>query len=47
MEPNPVPLKVALAAAKVFSTEDVRLPLCPMGPASRAALAAALKAAGR
>ena len=44
VEPNPVPLKAALAAAKVISSEEVRLPLCPMGPASRAVLAKALAA---
>jgi 4-hydroxy-tetrahydrodipicolinate synthase len=45
VEPNPVPLKAALAAAKVISSEAVRLPLCPMGSASRAVLAQALAAA--
>ena len=44
VEPNPVPLKAALAAAKVISSEEVRLPPCPMGPASRAVLAKALAA---
>ncbi len=30
VEPNPVPLKAALARAGIISSEAVRLPLCPM-----------------
>jgi 4-hydroxy-tetrahydrodipicolinate synthase len=41
-EPNPVPLKAALAKAGVIASEAVRLPLCPMGPANRAILSRAL-----
>jgi 4-hydroxy-tetrahydrodipicolinate synthase len=42
LEPNPVPVKAALAIAGVFASEEVRLPLCRMPPASRAMLARAL-----
>jgi 4-hydroxy-tetrahydrodipicolinate synthase len=45
VEPNPVPLKAALAKAGVIGSEDVRLPLVPMGSASRAVLARALAVA--
>jgi 4-hydroxy-tetrahydrodipicolinate synthase len=45
VEPNPVPLKAALAKARIISSEAVRLPLCTMGPASRAVLKKALAAA--
>ena len=38
IEPNPVPLKTALAWAKVIGSEKVRLPLCEMSPANRAVL---------
>jgi 4-hydroxy-tetrahydrodipicolinate synthase len=47
VEPNPVPLKAALAKAGVISSEAVRLPLCTMGPASRAILAKALRGLSR
>jgi 4-hydroxy-tetrahydrodipicolinate synthase len=43
IEPNPVPLKAALAAAGVIRSEAVRLPLCKMEPANRAILAKALR----
>jgi 4-hydroxy-tetrahydrodipicolinate synthase len=43
IEPNPVPIKYALARMG-WMTPDVRLPLCPMGDASRAKLDATLKA---
>jgi 4-hydroxy-tetrahydrodipicolinate synthase len=42
IEPSPVPLKAALAAAGIIGSDEVRLPLCPMSPANRAAV---LKAA--
>jgi len=38
VEPSPVPLKAALARAKIISSEAVRLPLCAMEPANRALL---------
>jgi len=42
IEPNPVPLKAALARAKIIASESVRLPLCAMEPANRAVLARAM-----
>ena len=45
IESNPVPTKVALAR-KGWMTEDVRLPLVPLQPASRAKLEGTLKALG-
>ena len=42
VDPNPVPLKAALAKAKIIGSEAVRLPLCPMEPANRAILAKAV-----
>ena len=42
LDPNPVPLKAALARAGIIGSEAVRLPLCPMGPANRAILAKAM-----
>jgi 4-hydroxy-tetrahydrodipicolinate synthase len=47
IEPNPVPLKAAMAKAGIIKSEAVRLPLCTMGPASRAILARALLGAKR
>jgi 4-hydroxy-tetrahydrodipicolinate synthase len=47
VEPNPVPLKAALARAGIIGSEAVRLPLCPMEPASRAVLVKALAAIRR
>ena len=47
VEPNPVPLKAALARAGIISSEAVRLPLCPMEPANRATLVRALSGIGR
>ncbi len=38
VEPNPAPIKDALARAGVISSAEVRLPLCPLSPASRALL---------
>jgi 4-hydroxy-tetrahydrodipicolinate synthase len=47
IEPSPVPLKAALARAKIISSEAVRLPLCTMEPATRAVLNRTLAALGR
>jgi 4-hydroxy-tetrahydrodipicolinate synthase len=47
IEPSPVPLKAALARAKIIGSEAVRLPLCPMEPASRAVLNRVLDGLGR
>jgi 4-hydroxy-tetrahydrodipicolinate synthase len=44
IEPNPVPIKVALARAGVISSAEVRSPLCEMGPATHKALLQALVA---
>jgi 4-hydroxy-tetrahydrodipicolinate synthase len=38
IEPNPVPIKVALARAGIISSPAVRLPLCEMSPANLAIL---------
>jgi 4-hydroxy-tetrahydrodipicolinate synthase len=38
IEPNPTPLKAALAAAGIFGSDEVRLPLCGMSAANRAIL---------
>jgi 4-hydroxy-tetrahydrodipicolinate synthase len=46
VEPNPVPIKRALARAGLFSSAAVRPPLCEMSAASRAALDAVLAAVG-
>ncbi len=45
IEPNPVPLKFALARAGAM-TADVRLPLCELGSASAARLTQTLEALG-
>jgi 4-hydroxy-tetrahydrodipicolinate synthase len=42
IEPNPVPLKAALAKAGIISSEAVRLPLCTMSAANRALLSKAV-----
>lgn len=42
VEPNPVPVKAALADAGVISSDDVRAPLCEMSEASSKVLSAAL-----
>jgi 4-hydroxy-tetrahydrodipicolinate synthase len=44
LEPNPVPVKTALARAGRIGAADVRSPLCPMSEANRKALLAALDA---
>jgi 4-hydroxy-tetrahydrodipicolinate synthase len=47
IEPNPVPVKAALALRGIIGSDEVRLPLCRMGPASRAVLVKALSALQR
>lgn len=47
LEPNPVPIKTALARAGLISSPAVRLPLCEMSPANRAELVKALSAVRR
>jgi 4-hydroxy-tetrahydrodipicolinate synthase len=47
VEPNPVPLKAALAKAGIISSEAVRLPLCTMSSANRAILSRAVSGLGR
>ena len=47
IEPNPVPIKVALARAGIISSAAVRLPLCEMSPANLTVLVKALAAARR
>jgi len=42
IEPNPVPVKAALALARIIGSEEVRLPLCRMTPANRAILVKAV-----
>jgi 4-hydroxy-tetrahydrodipicolinate synthase len=46
LEPNPVPVKWALAEKFPWMSSEVRLPLAPLEPASRAKLAATLRATG-
>lgn len=43
VEPNPVPVKVAMKRAGLISTADVRMPLCPLSKAGDKVLTAALK----
>lgn len=45
LETNPIPIKTAMAMVGMC-TEEFRLPMCPMQPANREKLAAALKAYG-
>ena len=47
IEPNPVPIKVALVRAGIFSTDSVRAPLCEMAPSTLAILEKSLAAIGR
>jgi len=47
IEPNPVPIKAALARAGVIASPEVRLPLCEMSPASLKILTGALAALGK
>ena len=42
VEPNPVPVKVAMERAKIISSAEVRLPLCELSPAGDEVLTAAL-----
>jgi 4-hydroxy-tetrahydrodipicolinate synthase len=42
VEPSPAPIKAALARAHIIGSEAVRLPLCPVGTATRAVLAKAM-----
>lgn len=46
IEPNPVPVKTAMAQAGLLSSAEVRGPLCELTPASRQTLLAALASAG-
>ncbi|MDF9832677.1 4-hydroxy-tetrahydrodipicolinate synthase [Ereboglobus sp. PH5-5] len=47
IEPNPVPLKTALARAGIISSAVVRLPLCEMSAANEKILATALEKLGK
>jgi 4-hydroxy-tetrahydrodipicolinate synthase len=46
VEPNPVPIKRALARAGIFASGEVRSPLCEMGAPARKALDTVLAALG-
>jgi 4-hydroxy-tetrahydrodipicolinate synthase len=43
VEPNPVPVKVAMVRAGLISSPDVRMPLCPLSATGDAVLTAALQ----
>ncbi len=47
IEPNPVPVKTALARAGIISSAAVRPPLCEMSPANEKILAGVLSALGK
>jgi 4-hydroxy-tetrahydrodipicolinate synthase len=47
IEPSPVPVKTALALARIIGSEAVRLPLCEMAPATRSVLVKAIAALRR
>ncbi len=47
IEPNPVPIKVALQRAGIISSTEVRSPLCEMGGANLDTLVKALAAVGK
>jgi 4-hydroxy-tetrahydrodipicolinate synthase len=47
VEPNPVPIKAALARAGVISSPEVRLPLCEMAAGNRALLNSVIAALRR
>lgn len=47
IEPNPVPVKFALARAGIIGSDEVRPPLCEMTDASRATLEKTLQAIGK
>jgi 4-hydroxy-tetrahydrodipicolinate synthase len=44
IEPSPVPVKTALALARIIGSDEVRLPLCEMAPATRSVLVKAISA---
>lgn len=44
VEPNPVPVKVAMARAAIIGSAEVRSPLCDMSPANTKILVSALEA---
>jgi 4-hydroxy-tetrahydrodipicolinate synthase len=46
IEPNPVPIKAALARKGIIAEESVRAPLCTMSPASRTLVTQTLVALG-
>lgn len=46
IEPNPVPVKLAMHRAGFITSREVRLPLCEMAPAKEAELLAVLKKLG-
>jgi len=43
LDPNPVPIKAALARAGIIGSDEVRLPLAPLAAQARTALVAALR----
>jgi len=45
VETNPIPIKTAMAAAGMVA-EEFRLPMCPMHPANREKLLAAMREYG-
>ena len=45
IEPNPVPVKTAMAHAGIISSSEVRAPLCEMSPANRQILLGAIASA--
>jgi 4-hydroxy-tetrahydrodipicolinate synthase len=47
VEPNPVPVKTALARAGLITSAEVRSPLCEMTPANEKLLAEAIKSLGK
>jgi 4-hydroxy-tetrahydrodipicolinate synthase len=47
VEPNPVPIKAALARAGIIGSDEVRLPLCEMSAPNRAILEGVLGALGK
>ncbi|MDE3085100.1 MAG: dihydrodipicolinate synthase family protein, partial [Verrucomicrobiota bacterium] len=47
IEPNPVPVKTALARAGIIASAEVRSPLCEMSAANRAVLQKVLTALGK
>jgi 4-hydroxy-tetrahydrodipicolinate synthase len=47
VEPNPAPVKAAMAQAGLISSDEVRLPLCELQPANRKVLIEAVAAASK